>query len=202
MRGETPSTLRACVVGVFADCVNDSVWLLSTPPANEHYNTAAGSLLRWRGAPKTYCSPSTRRPTRETKAGLSHRFYRVQQGTNISSTTQTQFGVAIPVHGSTVCTLNGALFVFISRVPCRSLRSMLLIFCVHAHRRSFPLPERTVFLPSFDIAPGSSRVNDRFAYGSVNTMRVSFRGFDIIERLHFCGSHDQVRSPRTATSPS
>lgn len=37
----------------------------------------------------------------------------------------------------------------------------------------FPLPERTVFLPSFDNEdPKKLRRNDRFAYGSVATMRV------------------------------
>ncbi|CAM9396563.1 unnamed protein product [Ascophyllum nodosum] len=40
-------------------------------------------------------------------------------------------------------------------------------------RRMLPLPERTVFLPSFDtnLKPGG-RKNDRFAYGSFTTMRV------------------------------
>ena len=38
----------------------------------------------------------------------------------------------------------------------------------------FPLPERTVFLPSFDNDDlKKMRRNDRFAYGSVATMRVS-----------------------------
>ncbi|CAM9889994.1 unnamed protein product [Scytosiphon promiscuus] len=38
--------------------------------------------------------------------------------------------------------------------------------------RTFPLPERTVFLPSFDAEePKKTRKNDRFAYGSMTTMR-------------------------------
>lgn len=40
--------------------------------------------------------------------------------------------------------------------------------------RTFPLPEQTVFLPSFDAEESmGARKNDRFAYGSVTAMRVS-----------------------------
>lgn len=37
-------------------------------------------------------------------------------------------------------------------------------------KREFPLPERTVFIPSFGSA--SNGVNDKFAYGSMTAMRV------------------------------
>ena len=40
-------------------------------------------------------------------------------------------------------------------------------------RRTLPLPERTVFLPSFETDPKpGGRKNDRFAYGSFTAMRV------------------------------
>lgn len=43
-------------------------------------------------------------------------------------------------------------------------------------RRKFPLPERTVFLPSFETDKGGGgRKNDRFAYGSMAAMGVSTR---------------------------
>ncbi|CAN0062335.1 unnamed protein product [Pylaiella littoralis] len=39
--------------------------------------------------------------------------------------------------------------------------------------RAFPLPEKTVFIPSFDAEEAAGeRKNDRFAYGSVTAMRV------------------------------
>lgn len=40
-------------------------------------------------------------------------------------------------------------------------------------RRTFPLPARTVHLPSFDGSAKAMRKNDRFAYGSMTAMGVS-----------------------------
>ena len=43
--------------------------------------------------------------------------------------------------------------------------------------RKFPLPERTVYVPSFGTKiHAGKRKNDRFAYGSVTAMRVSNSG--------------------------
>ena len=42
-------------------------------------------------------------------------------------------------------------------------------------RRTFPLPEKTVYLPSFESDRNGQRVNDRFAYGSMASMAVSKR---------------------------
>ena len=50
----------------------------------------------------------------------------------------------------------------------------------HYFSRKFPLPERTVYVPSFGTKiHAGKRKNDRFAYGSVTAMRVSNNGANL-----------------------
>ena len=68
-------------------------------------------------------------------------------------------------------------YVLISTLPTRLLLLVRLPLPWDGPltRRTFPLPEKTVYLPSFETDKKGERANDRFAYGSMFSMGVSKR---------------------------